>query len=363
MYATKQKVAKNVIGMWAALKGLMVIAVVLGHSINDAGQICNMFVYPIPFRVVSKASSFVLFTFFIISGHLFKPKKRGIGRQYCKYWLIYIVTALFMTFAAVLNDFITGTTEPNAPSLLLGCLYGASDRLSLFGHEIQPPYALWFFAVFMNSWIMLELFMRIKRESVRALIIFGVPLLFFAVCICIRRPGGFILVDWPFYLIQTCIATMLLYIGYLITKNELLFKNIKWYWIAIIMLVALGTFVLGKVDMMRNGYRLNALDCFGCICGAFFVMYWYIRVITPDNRLLEPLMWIGRRSLLIIPIHCVEGVLFGWMNWDGLSRLGMYGSAFLVFFLQGIVIIIACIMIERLQIRYKKWRQEVKRNG
>ena len=360
---TKQKTVKNVIGMWSALKGLLVIAVILGHSVYEAEQICNIPVYPIPFRVLTKAGGIILFTFFVISGYLFNPKKKGIGKQYGKYVLIYVVAALFMTVAAVINDWITGRTNPNAGSLFLGCLYGASERMSLFGWEIQPPYALWFFAVFMNSWLILEMLTKIKKEAVRRGIIFGCPVLFFLFCIGVGRPGGLILERLPFYIVPTIIAVMLLYIGYYIKKENILFQKIKWYWWCIIIFTALGSYFFGKIDMMRNGYQLNILDCVGGICGVFVVLYWYIRLINPDNRLLDPLMWIGRRTLLIIPIHCIEWALFMWADWRKLRPLGMYGSAFLIFFLRMGIIVLSCIVIEYLQMKYKRWKQEVKKNG
>lgn len=306
-----------------------------------------------------------MFTFFVISGYLFKPvKKKGeIRRQYLRYLLIYIVTAFIMVGAAAVHDMISGNPESFAKSLLIGSFYGASDMLFLFGYKIHPPYALWFFAVFMNSWLILELLMKIKKETIRHGIIFGCPVLFFLLCICVGRPGGLIFTQLPFYPFATIMAIMLLYIGYLMKKENILFKKIRWYWWSIILPVAVGTYFLGKIDMMNSGYRLNILDCIGGICGAFIVMYWYIRIISPDNRLLTPLMWIGRRSLIIIPIHCVEWALFMWMDWRGLGRFGIYGSAFLIFFLRGSLIVLTCLIIEHLQIKYKKWRLEVKSHG
>ena len=357
-----QNKPKNTIGMWSALKGLLVVIIVLVHSVNDAGEICNRFVYPIPFRLLVKAGGILLFTLFMISGYLFKPvENSGIKKQYRSYIKIYLITIFLMVISAAINDGITGREKLYSWRILIGGLYGATDRLWLFGTKIHPPYAMWYFAVFMNSWLILELFMKIKNLKIRHTVIFGLPLLFFVIRIAAGRRGSYIFDRQPFYIVPTVIAAMLLYIGYLLKKEELLFRKIKWYRWCVILLIAAGVFIFGRIDMKNNEYRLNVLDCIGSILGAFVVMYCYIRIVNPDNRLLEPFMWIGRRSLLIIPIHSVEWALFLWLEWDGLRGLGIYMASLLIFFIRSCLIFLACIAIEWGQRKYRQYKYGIRR--
>ena len=74
--------------------------------------------------------------------------------------------------------------------------------------------------------------------------------------------------------------------------------------------MALFTYLFGQLDSLNNEYRLGILECIGGICGSFVFIYIYLQLVNPEWKLIEWLMWIGRRSLWIIPVHCVEEGLF-----------------------------------------------------
>lgn len=357
----KETINKNVIGMWAALKGLLVIAVVFRHSIDDAANILGTMEYPLPFRVIAKGGGVILFTFFMINGYLFKVKKKkgGIRKEYQEYLKIYFITIFAMLLGLVIHNCLRSLYPwRRVFPLLAGALYGATNMCRVFGRRLQFPYAMWFFAVLMNAWLALQLIMKIKKKSIQRLVIFGIPALFFLFCHVTGMVHGFPFAKYPFYLVQTSVTVMLLYLGYWLKKENIFFKKLPWYMWTIIVLTSGAVFILGKVDMLNNGYRLGAADFIGNSFCAFLVMYLYIRYVNPDYKIVERLMWLGRRSLWIIPIHCVEWTLFGWHEYGRLEGLGMYGATFVIFITRSCIIIAACMALEKMKAYYSRKNSE-----
>ena len=354
----RERINKNVIGMWSALKGLMVLVVILTHSIAEGATLCAYGdVYPIPFRVLTKGRGIVLFTFFMINGYLMRPvKSKGeIKRHYFNYLKIYFFTLLTMAVACIIHNLFIGEKwNVQVWQLLIGGLFGATNKNYLSGYQIPFPSALWFFVVLMNASLLLDLIGKLDSGKAQKAIIYGIPFLFFLWYFFSGHLGKNVFVNIPFYPVQTSIAIVLLYVGYEMKKSNILFVKINWYWKAGIALLALFTYLFGQLDSLNNEYRLGILECIGGICGSFVFIYIYLQLVNPEWKLIEWLMWIGRRSLWIIPVHCVEEALFRWDECSQFMRLGIYGSTSLIFFIRLFFIIVVCCLMEMLQKKIKK---------
>lgn len=341
---------KNVIGMWTALKGICVALVILAHSVHASGGIFGVEVYPIPFRILAKASAYILFTFFILNGYLFRPGKtnRKIWGQFVGYLKIYLITLLGLAVTQIVHNVLTSAPwEEGVALLFAGGLYGASRRTWLFGHQLTAPYAMWFFITLMLANLILNLIMKLKSERLRKGILFGIPVVLFLLNAIFGQGMVEFLWKLPFYPSATLLTVTLLYIGHCLKKGNLFFRPISLKWKLGILILAIAAFILGQIDMDLGRYRLLLLDYIGAVCGALAFIYVYLLLAKPEWRLLDPFVWIGRRSLWIIPLHCVEGVLFAWEGMSSLKGLGFYLSTAVIFLLRSIIIVVACLLLEK----------------
>lgn len=350
---------KNVIGMWTALKGICVALVILAHSVHATGSIFGVDVYPIPFRVLTKAGASILFTFFILNGYLFKPGKtnRKIWEQFAGYLKIYLITLLGMAATQIVHNVMISAPWGEGVALLFaGGLYGAGRSTWLFGVQLTAPYALWFFMTLMLGNLILNLIMRLKNERLRKGILFGIPVVLFLLNGIFGQGMVEFLWKLPFYPSATLLTVTLLYIGYCLKKENVFFRPIGLKWKLGFLILGLTAFIFGQIDMEMGQYRLLLLDYIGAICGVLAFIYAYLLFVKPEWRLLDPFVWIGRRSLWIIPLHCIEGLLFAWEGMSGLKSLGFYLSTAVIFLLRSVALIAACMLMEKASALVKRSR-------
>ena len=348
--------------MWTAMKGLLVILVVLVHSAQATGDLLGTQVYPIPFRALVKAGAAVLFTFFILNGYLYKPGKtnKKIREQFLSYLKIYGITMAGLIGIEILRDVILSRPWKEAVILLAaGGVYGAGRSTYLFGYKLTPPYAMWFFVTLMYANLLLNFLMKLKNEKIKRAIIFGIPIVFFALYAVFGHSMVELLWKLPFFPSATLLTVTLLYIGYLLKRKNILFSEIPIGWKLVVPALSLISLFFGQIDMEMGEYRLQLLDFAGAICSSLVFLYLYLLIVNPEWRILDPLMWIGRRSLWLIPLHCIEGLLFSWEEIYALGNLGFYLSTAVIFVLRWVALILMCTALEK-AISYAKQRAMIK---
>lgn len=349
---------KNVLGMWTAMKGLLVILVVLVHSAQATGDLLGTQVYPIPFRALAKAGAVVLFTFFMINGYLYKSGKtnKKIREQFLSYLKIYGITMAVLIVTEIFRDILLSRPWKEAVILLAaGGIYGAGRSTYLFGYKLTPPYAMWFFVTLMYANLLLNLFMKLKNEKIKKAAILGIPVIYFALNAVFGHSMVEFLWKLPFFPSATLLTVPLLYIGYLLKRSNILFEEIPVKGKLLVLALALISFFFGQIDMEMGEYRLQLLDYVGAICGSLVFLYLYLLIVNPEWRILDPLMWIGRRSLWLIPLHCIEGILFSWEEMYSLGNLGFYLSTAVIFVLRWAVLVVFCIVLEKAISYAKRW--------
>lgn len=345
--------------MWDALRGLLVLIVILEHTIESSAELCQLQEWPIFFRVISKSNGVVLFAFLMISGYLFRPKKSGIGKQWLSFARIYGYTVVAMTVARIIhNCIILDPWNTQLPELIIGALFGATSSTEWGSLKPLFPVAMWFFMVLMNGTILLHFVMKVCNEKLRGAIALSGVFLFFGWYTFTGQNGKSVLMNVPFYMVQTGIAAGLLYIGFRMKKRGWFFEKERWYIWCLIAITAAGTFAAGQVRMMNNEYRLGFLDWTGAACGAVLIMAVYIRLVNPEWKIAEGLMWVGRHSLWIIPLHCVETTLIRWDRFWVLEKTGAYVSCIVIFVARCSMVIVGCKILEIIYKR-KSFKREL----
>lgn len=344
----------NSIGMWSALKGLLVLQVVLVHTIYDSVTACGQS-FPILFRILLKSNGIVLLTFFMINGFLFKENKKNkkIKQQYIDYLKIYGAAVLAMAAAKFLNNFFYQRPLVEGVAFIFaGGIYGATNHTVLFGYKLPLPMAMWFFMALMNANLLLEAALKMKNRKIQNGFLWGIPAVFFAASLILGERARLFSCQLPFYPVQTAVGACTLYLGLQTRKRNLLI-NLTKKQLAGLLFVALFTYIVGQVDIGVNQYRLNVLNLIGVWSGVILVLYAYVHLVDPEWKLVQVLMWLGRRSLWIIPLHSIEMVLVDWYDMQWLTPLGVYGATVFIYVMRLILILLACVAIEKIQFQIR----------
>lgn len=119
----------------------------------------------------------------------------------------------------------------------------------------------------------------------------------------------------PFSIQSGMVATVYLYIGYLI-KNKNLIKYIIDIRVLIINILIWGiglNFGCGMIGLVNNYYRLGIYDFFISIISVFSVLglSYYIYKIKFLGKILQ---FFGKNSLKVLCFHIIELNLFPWYN-------------------------------------------------
>lgn len=273
-------------------KGIGILAVILGH--------CNI---PRDMIIYSIIYSFHMPLFFIIGGLFFRndvdfnilirKKAKVLIRPYYYTCFAIIILSAFLAYSYEESVWVT------VREWIYASLY-ASGAPVFF--DIKFIGAIWFLWAMFWGILFLYIALRIKYSSVFVIVVFLIG--------CISREYWL-----PFSVQAGMVATIYLYIGYLI-KSKNLIKYIIDIRTLIISTLIWGVglyFGCGTIYLVANYYRLGIFDFFISIVSVFSVLglSYYIQKIEVLGRILQ---YFGRNSLKILCFHIIELNLFHWYS-------------------------------------------------
>lgn len=254
-------------------KGISILLVVMVHV-----------AIPEPFMGAYAAKVPIFFflagLFFLTSvnrgGYLSKKVKSILVPFSIYYVLSY---ALFYTIAMIKPNVLIGDNTFSITDLF--------TQRNLFN---EP---LWFLlSLFWVETTFYLIFTQIKVEWIRACVVFTLATV------------GFILAETdiflPLWFDTSFVALIYFYFGYILSLRNWLTKNIEWYWLIIIGLLAYGLFLLMPVtiSMSVNNYS-NPI--FAVTSGALIILF--ILVVSKLLSRVTILAWIGTNSLVLLCTH------------------------------------------------------------
>lgn len=267
-------------------KAIAIIAIIVGHTvcIND-----------IPF-LHATINSFHVPAFFIIAGFFVKDiaPRIALKKYAAQYLWPYLVTCLLVGLYGVTIRLLKGGDElpTYIPEWTLKVLWGSGLRTNVLLGDMPYIGAIWFlFALF---WAKLIVTLSIRRFPLLYAASLAIALYSFAAI-----ASRYILLPWS--LLSAMEASLLLMVGYLIRRYELLERAHtmpRWLWALLIALCVANILLDNFISMVRGYMGFN-------IVGLFCAVIETVGIICLCDKFNLRLPWTGANTLYLLSAHLV----------------------------------------------------------
>ena len=304
---------KNSIGMFDISRGILMIAVVLGHSITAYIKYwepeftmhwwyCFLIIFkPVIYGVIPM--------FYMMSGYGFRKKRIGKNVRDNIHYLLkpYLITGLVVTAAGIVRTMIEHQSVKECVwyrtvPFLLGLCPGENW---LAGHYVGSIGPIWFLVVLALSGFALNLIFRLDQEWMRAVCVMVL------VAVCTRLPFISLI---PFCIIQALCCSGYLYIGYQLRTHNLLYQPLGRKNLIVLIVLSFAVMIPGNIEVSQNVWALGTLDYIASAITGFLLLKlcMYLNAERFKGRVTKGLRVIDRYSLYILCVHTMEYLAFPW---------------------------------------------------
>ncbi len=330
----EMKVIKNTPGMFDIFKGIMMLAIMMGHSISTFFQYWNVDFSQTPLMFF--AGLFISFTahgavpvFFMICGYGLRKMtvKSSVKKQLGYLVIPYLLIILAVELATFARIYLRGGSLWErleyyvVPYLLAYC--GSST--TLFGMTVGTIGPFWFVWAYFVGAVVVNLILQndeiwLQILQITVLSLFGLALREVALPFCIH---------------QIAICSGYLYFGWILKKTKFLQKEIpvRFWWILFAVCLCLSGF--GDIEISMNSYDDGATDLLvSYLCGLLF-LYLSAKLGSMRGSVWNGIAWLGRKALIICCLHTVSYIALPWKTvavWLGGQKLLGIVLAFAVHF-------------------------------
>ena len=345
----ERKIKKNSIGMFDIHKGIVMILIVCIHSIYIAEKCTPGFQYPLFVRGMMKTSSCGLALLFLISGYSFRPSpwKKSFFQQARNLLKPYAYSGAAAVCLLCIKNIVSGhpVFSTDILSTAAGFLLAASSNMTVGGIQISSIQVLWYLIAMFNSWLLLELFMKLGGGGKTAAAVL--------LCCAAGMAFGWTDIRFPFCIPQSMCCTAFLYCGWLLKKHKLLFKDysVKIYGVCLAV-YCVGTLV-GDAKFYENIWKLWILELAIVLAGSFLAIEAGFFLFDCSSVFWSPFLTIGRYSLWVMCLHAIDMLVFQWEWVFRLPLPGIYAKYALLLVLRGLFIFLGCIVLKNWNMRWK----------
>ncbi len=354
----------NYIGMFDLLKGIGMLFIILGHTVNNYSfanttNPIGMAIFGVGYLLLGAG---IMQAFFLISGYGFRKTKivSCIKKQSQLILKPYLYIALATSALHILTRFLMSHSLKSAIkqtwSVFGGFLFALPANKVMFGTQFYFCGAVWYIIALFIGWILLNALMHPVKERY----------LPFVVWVCAAL-GWFLGKDYviPFCISQGLIAVFYLYYGYRLKKTKALSKPLSKVQIVLAVLICVVSLGLvaftGKINNMADGVWI-----LGILSIAFdgYIGYILLRISLKMNslkgRIWKYIKIIGSNSFYIFAVHTVEihGIPW-WKLTEYMSDRPLLGCV-LHFLLRCAFIIIGTLLLKKVVQNLANLKRNVK---
>lgn len=298
------------IGMFDLLKGVGMLLIILGHTINNytfvgAENNVGMMIFGVGYILIGAG---VLQAFFLISGYGFRKTsifsciKKQTTLMLKPYMYITLGTAGLHIFTRFLMSHSWKSAIEQTWPVLGGFLFALPANKVMFGTQFYFCGAMWYMIALLLGWIILNTLMNLVKERYLPFVVWGCAVIGWLIgkdCVI------------PFCISQGLVAVLYLYYGYMLKKKRVFAKKFsKAQMVCSVFVCALSLGLAGIAGKMNNmadgvwtaGIISIALD--GYI--GFVLLYLSLKLNAFKGRVWEWIKKIGSNSLYIFTMHTVE---------------------------------------------------------
>lgn len=311
---------------WDTAKGFAIMIMILGHT--DLPGYLRIMIF-----------SFHMPLFMIVNGYFIKNYdiKRTLKRSARTLLVPYVVTCFL---SAVIFAYL-GRDTGDVWSLFIykiRAMIGGMSKMSTRFWSFDSVWLVWFVACLFVARNMYVILMKILERYEPAVRIAAIAVL--------ASLGGLIGLRYaflPWSLDVAMVALIFIAFGNWMRKSDFLNKN-YWYTFAIPAAVWIYFVRMGiHIELATRSYPLGVLCIIEAIAGSVMVIS-LSKFLSRFTLLTDIMSWIGRNSMLILAIHCLELMYF---NWDEkvYAYLPFTVNWFRIFIIKSIVILLITALI------------------
>lgn len=349
----REKKLRIGLGTFDALKGLLIIIVVMGHSMshyNTGDSVLlaalGLFGYLIGFGAMP--------VFYIVAGMSFKPKPivptlKKTASDLMKPFAVtgLAVAVLFPIIYYFRTHWMPSVIEETSRWVLSYILGVSAPDIYFMGYRIYECYVAWFLPTMFLGLNLLNLVLKIEKETLRHLV----------VIVCVVT--GYLLGNAGlvfFFIAQGLLVLGFCYVGY-IGKKSGFFSRAKlpwWIWLGLSLLLVLQ---LGKRPYSVAYVNMNEsfLEYLGAVAAAVLIVLLAIRLA---NTQWDPPNWLVKAGVHSPWIMCIHAVELTVIPWAALPTVLPWSETvvFLVEMLLKLAVIVpVCVILKKIaQERFRK---------
>lgn len=329
-------------------KGIAILLVIFGH------------VSILPWAPYKKLIFSVHMPLFFIVAGLTASGKTGI--QYIKkqtqrlivpYVIVSVITVILST---IISQKVDVFWEVEKILWASGVPANYGPGVPITGEEFIPTVgAIWFLPCMWCGKILFGAILKYTekfKEYSRAVVVLLISAIGFILGQYVKVPFG---VDIAIF------VTIFMYAGYLIKTYQVL--EMKYQLIGIVALIFWYlSFRCGAVELSARFYGDFPKCIFtilGAVGGSYIIFVFSREILQRINIIKIFLEFCGRKSLLILCVHHLEGCFIHWENILGnvIPEKSVFVGAMILGLVRSGFIVMVCLLIELLRKRIKEWRQ------
>lgn len=354
----KETKTTNSIGMFDFCKGILMLAIIIGHSVTDYFHYWGYDVHSDILTIFLGGFIRMLMygfipMFFMICGYGFRKMTIGktIKKQFKYFWkpyvMIVLITAIIVIAKKIVisGDIMEGLKYQVLPYFLAFCP-GEKEFLGIYMDSIGP---IWFFWVFVLGCILLDVILQEEQFWVQCILV--------GMLACIGMNARDMIL--PFCAQQALICCGYMFVGWLMKKHAFLERRFPIY-LAMLLLISciVGILCGGNIEISQNVYANGMSDLAMSYGMGILFLNGLLKLNVLKGGFSEKIRWIGRNAMYLCCVHTVAYTVIPWERLSArLSNQKILGIV-LECVLQLMLAILGCVLILKLQERKRE-----KRNG
>ncbi len=279
------------------LKGIAILLVIIGHGPTISNRLYE-FIW-----------AFHMPLFFLISGYTFKKKeeKKFIKDKAKRLLIPYYFTCILLIASNIIYNIYYKSFSFNRLLLILKRWIWAGIYGSCWSYnnpfKIYDIGAIWFLCTLFAALLLFNFIMNTKEEYQPFIIVI-------LVYIGLSLNQFFWL---PFNFASACTSTLLLYVGYLSKKFDILNNKSLILKLLLFIISAVCIYNKSMVIIGNNTYSYGVFS----ILGAIAISYWiakFSKQLEKTKYVSKFLSYLGRNTLVILCFHLIELDYIKWEN-------------------------------------------------
>lgn len=346
---------KNYIGMFDLTKGILMIAIICSHCVNDyenlllygGGESTISQILLSPLTILKYGAVAMLF---MSCGYGIRkqPIKKNIKNNLQMFLAPYAAVVLLILLLVLAKQLLLGgELKQRLVYQVLPFLLGFHPGKHRIGNAMEQIGPIWFFLTYTFGCIYLNIVLQEKKPWVQAILV-GIGSL-------VALTTANVVV--PFCLQQILICSGYMYVGMWMKKGKVLQEKLPVYLVILTwMLCTFATAAGGLIETGSNFYRLGAFDLIITYISGIVLLCLFQQLDRLQGVIAEGLRWIGRHMMWFCCLHTISYVMVPWDKaamWFGEKRMLGFIFEFTFSFLYALA---GCLILDKglKKILYKK---------